>query len=289
MSQLMIDARGVTKSFGTTLALDHVDLQVQAGTVLGLLGPNGAGKTTLVRILTTLLKADSGVAKVAGYDVESDAASLRSMIGLAGQFAAVDEMLTGRENLELVGLLYHLEKPERKRRAEEVLQRLGLKPDFIPRIFDSRAFPGEFRKGLRGRRVSALVVSPEKGGEELRAALGSAGVSAERVAVYSTVPAKATRAGIRKFLSGGPYDFITFASPSAFLAFGKILGKDAPGLLAASRLAAIGRVTAAEMRRAGAEPDVVPSVQTMAGLAEALKKFCAGRRGGGEEKWDFRK
>ncbi len=171
----------------------------------------------------------------------------------------------------------------------EVLQRLGLKPDFIPRIFDSRAFPGEFRKGLRGRRVSALVVSPEKGGEELRAALGSAGVSAERVAVYSTVPAKATRAGIRKFLSGGPYDFITFASPSAFLAFGKILGKDAPGLLAASRLAAIGRVTAAEMRRAGAEPDVVPSVQTMAGLAEALKKFCAGRRGGGEEKWDFRK
>lgn len=126
MSQLMIDARGVTKSFGTTLALDHVDLQVQAGTVLGLLGPNGAGKTTLVRILTTLLKADSGVAKVAGYDVESDAASLRSMIGLAGQFAAVDEMLTGRENLELVGLLYHLEKPERKRRAEEVLQRLGL-------------------------------------------------------------------------------------------------------------------------------------------------------------------
>ncbi len=126
MSAPMIDARGMTKSFGTTLALDHVDLQVKAGTVLGLLGPNGAGKTTLVRILTTLLKADSGVATVAGYDIDRDAVSLRSMIGLAGQFAAVDEILTGRENLELVGLLYHLTKSERRQRALEVLERFGL-------------------------------------------------------------------------------------------------------------------------------------------------------------------
>ena len=122
----MIDAVGVTKRFGATVALDHVDLHVDAGTVLGLLGPNGAGKTTLVRVLATLLKPDGGSASVAGYDVVRDAVSLRSMIGLAGQFAAVDEMLTGRENLELVGLLYHLDKGERRRRAQEVLERLTL-------------------------------------------------------------------------------------------------------------------------------------------------------------------
>lgn len=126
MPELMIDARGVSKAFGDTIALDRVDLRVEAGTVLGLLGPNGAGKTTLVRILTTLLKADAGTATVAGCDVDRDAVALRSKIGLAGQFAAVDEILTGRENLELVGLLYHLGKQERRRRAQEVLERLTL-------------------------------------------------------------------------------------------------------------------------------------------------------------------
>lgn len=145
MPTSMIDARGVTKSFGDTLALDHVDLQVEGGTVLGLLGPNGAGKTTLVRVLTTLLKPDSGTASVAGYDVIRDAVSLRFMIGLAGQFAAVDEMLTGRENLELVGLLYHLEKAERKRRAQEVLERLNL-ADAGDRLV--RTYSGGMRRRL---------------------------------------------------------------------------------------------------------------------------------------------
>ncbi len=122
----MIEASGITKRFGSTLPLDGVDLSVGAGTVVGLLGPNGAGKTTLVRILATLLPPDGGRASVAGFDVVRDAVSLRSMIGLAGQFAAVDEILTGRENLELVGLLYHLGKKERRRRAQEVLERLTL-------------------------------------------------------------------------------------------------------------------------------------------------------------------
>jgi daunorubicin resistance ABC transporter ATP-binding subunit len=94
--------------------------------VLALLGPNGAGKTTLVRNLTTLLKPDSGRARVAGYDVVADATRLRSMIGLAGQYAAVDELLTGRENLELVGLWYHLAKREYRARAQEVLERFDL-------------------------------------------------------------------------------------------------------------------------------------------------------------------
>ena len=126
MTPPMIEANGITKAFGTTLALDHVDLEVEAGTVLGLLGPNGAGKTTFVRILTTLLRADAGSASVAGFDVTRDAVALRSAIGLAGQYAAVDELLTGRENLELVGLLYHLGKAERRLRAVETLERLAL-------------------------------------------------------------------------------------------------------------------------------------------------------------------
>ncbi len=98
--------RGVVKSFGDVRALDGVDLDVARGTVLGLLGPNGAGKTTLVRVLTTLLTPDAGTATVVGYDVVDDAAALRHRIGLAGQYAAVDENLTGLENLTMVGRLY---------------------------------------------------------------------------------------------------------------------------------------------------------------------------------------
>ncbi len=122
----MIEVEAVAKRFGSTRALAGVDLDVQEGTVLALLGPNGAGKTTLVRILATLLKPDSGRASVAGCDVIGDAERLRSMIGLTGQFAAVDELLTGRENLELVGLFYHLKRTERRRRAQDVLERFAL-------------------------------------------------------------------------------------------------------------------------------------------------------------------
>ena len=106
----MIEVVDVTKRFGATLALDHVSLSVGAGQVLALLGPNGAGKTTLVRVLTTLLRPDSGQARVAGLDVTAQGRAVRSMIGLAGQYASVDDLLTGRENLELAGLLCHLDK-----------------------------------------------------------------------------------------------------------------------------------------------------------------------------------
>lgn len=116
----------LTKSFGDVTALRGVDLAVEPGTVLGLLGPNGAGKTTTVRILATLLQPDGGRASVAGYDVVRDAAKLRAAIGLAGQYAAVDETLTGRENIELVGRLYHLSKAEARRRADDLLERFGL-------------------------------------------------------------------------------------------------------------------------------------------------------------------
>ena len=126
MADTMIEAEGIAKAFGETRALAGVDISVDRGRILGLLGPNGSGKTTFVRILTTLLRPDAGRARVAGYDILKEADALRTKIGLAGQFATVDELLTGRENLELVGLWYHLPKAVYRRRAHDVLERLGL-------------------------------------------------------------------------------------------------------------------------------------------------------------------
>jgi ABC-2 type transport system ATP-binding protein len=117
---------GLTKSFGDVHALRGIDLAVPRGTVLGVLGPNGAGKTTAVRILTTLLQPDGGRAVVEGYDVVRDAAAVRRSIGLAGQSAAIQEELTGRENLEIIGRLYHLKWPQARSRATELLEQFGL-------------------------------------------------------------------------------------------------------------------------------------------------------------------
>ncbi len=119
-------AEGLQKHYGKTHALAGLDLVAEEGTVLGVLGPNGAGKTTAVRILTTLLKPDAGHAEVAGLDVVKDADALRSRIGLAGQYAAVDEFLTGYENLKMFGQLYHLSGAVAKRRANELLERFDL-------------------------------------------------------------------------------------------------------------------------------------------------------------------
>src|SRR4051812_23193266 len=121
-----VRVEGVTKSFGPTAALAGVDLIVPEGTVFGLLGPNGAGKTTLVRVLATLLTPDAGRAEVFGRDVVGDAAAVRELLGLTGQFAAVDEILSGRENLVMFGRLFDLSPAEARRRADELLERFDL-------------------------------------------------------------------------------------------------------------------------------------------------------------------
>src|SRR3954464_10194550 len=126
MSEPAILTSGLTKSFGDVRALDGVDLEVATGTVLGLLGPNGAGKTTAVRVLATLLKPDAGTARVAGLDVVADATKLRRLIRLAGQDAAIDENLTGLENLVMVGRLYGMPRAKAKARGRELLAEFDL-------------------------------------------------------------------------------------------------------------------------------------------------------------------
>ncbi len=150
-----IYAEGLVKHFKDVHALDGVDLDVPEGTVLGLLGPNGAGKTTAVRVLTTLLKPDRGTALVAGIDVLKRPNDVRRSIGLSGQFAAVDEYLTGRENLQMVGELYQLSAADSKRRAGELLERFGL-ADAGDRI--AKNYSGGMRRRLD--LAAALIVSP---------------------------------------------------------------------------------------------------------------------------------
>jgi ABC-2 type transport system ATP-binding protein len=145
MADTIIRTDRLKKSFGEVQAVKGVDLLVEEGTVFGLLGPNGAGKTTTIRILTTLLEPDEGSATVAGFDVVRDALQLRPVIGLAGQFAAVDENLTGFENLEMVGRLYHLPPTEAKKRAREVLERFDL-ADAADR--PARTYSGGMRRRL---------------------------------------------------------------------------------------------------------------------------------------------
>lgn len=123
---VVIEVEGLVKSYGDTEVLKGIDLTVERGTMLALLGPNGAGKTTTVRILSTLLGFNAGAASIEGHDVRSEADDVRSVIGLTGQSAAVDEMLTGRENLVMMGRLYHLTKESAKARAEELLEDFDL-------------------------------------------------------------------------------------------------------------------------------------------------------------------
>ena len=152
----MIRTAGLVKRYGEVVALDGLDLVVPKGTVLGLLGPNGAGKTTAIRILTTLLEPDEGSVEVAGLDVRSEPGKVRERIGLSGQTAAVDEHLTGYENLDMVGRLYHLGRERSRARARELLDRFELS--------DAGDRPAKTYSGGMRRRLdlaAALVASPE--------------------------------------------------------------------------------------------------------------------------------
>ena len=150
-----VHIEGVTKRFGTTRALAGIDLDVAEGTVFGLLGPNGAGKTTLVRVLATLLAPDAGHAEVFGRDVVHEASAVRELLGLTGQFAAVDEILTGRENLEMFGRLFDLSREEARRRASELLERFEL-ADAANR--PARTYSGGMRRRLD--LASSLLTRP---------------------------------------------------------------------------------------------------------------------------------
>src|SRR4051812_1515021 len=155
MSDPAIHVEGVVKRFGSTVALAGVDLEVAERTVFGLLGPNGAGKTTLVRVLATLLAPDAGRAEVFGRDVVHEAPAVRELLGLTGQFAAVDEILTGRENLEMFGRLFDLSPAEARRRADELLERFDL-ADAADR--PARTYSGGMRRRLD--LASSLLTRP---------------------------------------------------------------------------------------------------------------------------------
>jgi len=151
----MVFAEGLYKRYGGTQALRGLDLSVPAGTVCGVLGPNGAGKTTAVRVLTTLTEADRGTARVAGYDVARETAQVRVHIGLAGQHPAVDEKLTGRENLRMFGRLYHVGERAARRRADELLERFDL-VEAADRL--AKTYSGGMLRRLH--LIAGLIVAP---------------------------------------------------------------------------------------------------------------------------------
>jgi daunorubicin resistance ABC transporter ATP-binding subunit len=161
-----IEVEALVKSFGAVVALNGLHMRVEAGTVFGLLGPNGAGKTTLVRILATLLAPSAGRARVLGHDVVSEALAVRRRIGLAGQFAAVDGELTGRENVEMIARLYRLRAVEARIRTDEVLERFGLAEAADRRV---STYSGGMRQrldlaaGLIGRPPVVLLDEPTTG------------------------------------------------------------------------------------------------------------------------------
>ena len=170
----IIVTEGLGKTFGSIEALNGIDLAVEPGTVVALLGPNGAGKTTVVRILTTLLKPTTGRAWVAGFDVVTQAAELRGVIGLAGQYAAVDEILTGMENLEMVGRLYGLRSGLARRRADEILELFDL-TDAAHRLVKTYSGGMRRRLDLGGSlvgRPQVLFLDEPTTGLDLRARLG---------------------------------------------------------------------------------------------------------------------
>jgi ABC-2 type transport system ATP-binding protein len=147
----VVSVKGLRKAYGEKIVLDGVDLSIGEGEVFGLLGPNGAGKTTMVRILSTLIPADTGTASVLGHDLSSEADAVRSVIGVTGQFSAVDDLLTGEENLMLMGRLLHLPATERRARATQLLERFDL-------VESARRTPATYSGGMKRRLDLAMTL-----------------------------------------------------------------------------------------------------------------------------------
>ncbi len=154
-SKYAVQIDNVHKSFGKVKVLEGIDLKIPRGTIVALLGPNGAGKTTIVKILSTLLKPDDGKVNIEGYNVVHDADDVRSLIGLTGQYAAIDEYLTGRENLKMMGRLYHLSKKDTARRAEELLKQFDL-------VDAANRYAKTYSGGMRRRLdlAASLIATP---------------------------------------------------------------------------------------------------------------------------------
>ena len=148
---MMIETRGLCKSFGNHVVLDSIDLDVAEGTIFALLGPNGAGKTTMVQILSTLISADGGKVRVAGHDLTREPAAVRAEIGVTGQFSALDNLLTGEENLLLMADLHHLSRSEGRQRAAELLERFDL-------VDAARKLPAIYSGGMRRRLDLAMTL-----------------------------------------------------------------------------------------------------------------------------------
>src|SRR2546425_6336541 len=148
---LAVKTRGLRKSFGGKTVLDGIDLDVPEGTIFALLGPNGAGKTTMVQILSTLLRLHAGEASVASFDLLREADAIRAAIGVTGQFSAVDNLLTGEENLHLMADLYHLSRSEGRKRAAELLERFDL-------VDAAKKLPATYSGGMRRRLDLAMTL-----------------------------------------------------------------------------------------------------------------------------------
>jgi ABC-2 type transport system ATP-binding protein len=245
-----ITAVGLRKSYGAKLVLDDIDFDVPSGQVWALLGPNGAGKTTVVRIVSTLIRADSGTVTVGGHDVARDPDAVRALIGVTGQFAAVDEMLTGEENLLLMGDLHHLERALSKRRAGDLLDRFELTDD-AKRLVST--YSGGMRRKLDlamtlvGRPRIIFLDEPTAGLDprsrhtmwEIIRGLVADGVTiflttqyldeadrlADRVAVldHGKLVAEGTPAELKRRVPGG-HILLTFDSPAALDAAARVLG-----------------------------------------------------------------
>jgi ABC-2 type transport system ATP-binding protein len=283
-----IAARGLRKSFGTQVVLDGIDLAVPAGTVFSLLGPNGAGKTTAVKILSTLIRADGGEVRVAGHDVARDPDAVRAVIGVTGQFSAVDNLLTGRENLLLMADLYHLGRAERRRRAAGLLEtfeltdaagrtaasysggmrrRLDLAMSLVgePRII----FLDEPTAGLdpRSRRTMWQIIRDlVAGGVTIFLTtqyLEEADELADRIAVldHGRLVAEGTAAELKRQVPGGHVQ-LRFADPGSLLAAARALGGEAVPDEETLTLQVPGKAGPRALRRlldrldtAGAEPE----------------------------------